>query len=183
MFRFRYEKKWEGGVVLVNLWIFSVLKIIKNNHGNYLVVFLFHYLFVRVQWELRFIYWQFSHIYIVFITSVKIKTRVSGVRVWWTFVTLVLRYQILPSKPQWMIHWQIQRRCLSNNWNRSLAWPDHRVGTAYRTGRWGTDAGPWLTGSVTPRVRTSVNTKHQIGKHRYISIENTGIFINNEFKK
>lgn len=124
-----------------------------------------------------------SLIYIVFITSIKIKTRVSGVRVWWTFVTRVLRYQILPSKPQWMIHWQIQRRCLSNDWNRSLAWPDHRVGTAYRTGRWGTDAGPWLTGSVTPRVRTSVNTKHQIGKHRYISIENTGIFINNEFLK
>lgn len=124
-----------------------------------------------------------SLIYIVFITSIKIKTRVSGVRVWWTFVTLVIRYQILPSKLQWMIHWQIQRRCLSNDWNRSLAWPDHIVETAYRTGRWGTDAGPWQTGSVTPRVRTSVNTKHQIGKHHYISIENTGIFINNEFKK
>lgn len=42
------KKKWEGGVVLVNLWIFSVLKIIKNNYGDYLVVFLFYYLFVRV---------------------------------------------------------------------------------------------------------------------------------------
>lgn len=82
-----------------------------------------------------------------------------------------------------MIHWQIQRRCLSNDWNRSLAWLDHTVETAYRTGRWGTDAGPWQTGSVTLRVRTSVNTKHQIGKHRYISIENTGIFINNDLKK